>query len=80
MGLSLNDDRGGFGSNVNREEEWSGRKGRAIGLGWGRRWRSAIEPLAEGVNGDLAEAAELDVSQSRAMEVGDDGRPVELTG
>lgn len=63
-----------------REEERSSWERGAVGLGGGRRWGTAIEPLAKGVNGNLAEVTELDVRQSRAMEVRDDGRPVELAG
>src|SRR5512135_1338795 len=40
----------------------------------------AIEPVAERVNGDLAEVAELNVGQARATKVGEHGRPVDLTG
>ena len=43
-------------------------------------WSEAIEPVAERVDGDLAELAGLDVSQARATKVGEQGRPVDLTG
>ena len=39
-----------------------------------------VEPIAEGVDGDAAELAELDVGQSRAAEIGEDSRPVDLAG
>src|SRR5512147_807216 len=71
-------------------------EGRRVGLGraMGRRgdvprrtwtprresWTEAIEPVAERVNGDLAEVAELNVGQARATKVGEHGRPVDLTG
>src|SRR2546423_17972 len=40
----------------------------------------AIEPIAEGVDGDAAELAELDVGQSRAVKIGEDSRPVDFAG
>src|SRR5208337_3009496 len=47
--------------------------------GWQSR-TEAMEPVAERVDGDLTELAELDVGQARATKVGEDGRPVDLTG
>jgi len=65
-------------------EDGHGRQERGrIGLGRGRNWggavsaratrrepgTEAIEPIAERVDGDAAELAELDVGQSRAAEI-----------
>jgi hypothetical protein len=74
--------------------DMDGQEGRPIGLGRRRvRGRAAsarttrgksgaesIEPIAEGVDRDAAEPAELDVGQSRAAEIREDSRPVDLAG
>ena len=46
-------------------------------------WQSGpevVEPLAEGVQGDAAEVAKLDVGQPGAAEIGQDGGPIDFTG
>jgi hypothetical protein len=67
---------GRFG--LGRRRAW----GRAIGARATRRQSGSkpVEPIAEGVNGDAAELAELDVGQSRAAEIGEDCRPVDFAG
>jgi hypothetical protein len=87
--LTIGRGHGDLGTDMDRQE------GGGIALGRARGWRSdvsrptwasrresgteAIEPVAERVDGDLAEVAELDVGQARATKVGEDGRPVDLT-
>jgi hypothetical protein len=39
-----------------------------------------IEPGAEGMEGDAAKLAELDVSQAGATKVGENGRPIDFAG
>jgi len=39
-----------------------------------------VEPLAEGVQGDPAEAAKLDVGQPGEAEIGQDGGPIDFAG
>jgi hypothetical protein len=81
--LMIRDGRQRSRTDMDRQE------GGRIGLGRGRGWggavsaratrrepgTEAIEPIAEGVDGDAAELAELDVGQSRAAEIGEDRRP-----
>src|SRR5208337_661415 len=49
------------------------------GFGW-QSGPELVEPLAEGVQGEAAEAAKLDVGQPGAAEIGQDGGPIDFAG
>ena len=49
------------------------------GFGW-QSGPEVVEPLAEGVQGDAAEVAKLDVGQPGAAEIGQDGGPIDFAG
>jgi hypothetical protein len=80
--LMIRDGRQRSGTDMDWQEV--GRIGlvRCRGGGWGGAVRARatrrksgsepIEPIAEGVDGNAAESAELDVGQSRAAEIGED--------
>src|SRR5208337_3297294 len=79
-----------LGAEMDRQEAGCGGRRLSSGDGEGLRagpsgfgWQSGpelVEPLAEGVQGEAAEAAKLDVGQPGAAEIGQDGGPIDFAG
>jgi hypothetical protein len=74
------DRRGRFGQDGDREEMRVGTGGGTIVAGGGLGWAGLVEMLSEGMERDLAPAAELGLSQAAAAELIEEGLPAEIDG
>jgi hypothetical protein len=75
VGWGGRDRRDGIGPDGDREEKMVGSGGGAIVAGGGLGRAGLVEVLSEGMERDLAPAAELGLSQAAAAEVIEEGFP-----
>jgi hypothetical protein len=73
--LFIPDRRDGIGEDGNREERVVGPGGRTIIAGGGLGRAGRVEVLSEGMERELATAAELGLSQPAAAEIVEEGLP-----